>query len=308
MEQKKWMKTTVGVVITAVICNILWGSAFPFIKTGYRLFGIGGDVASVMLFAGIRFMLAGLLVIVISWGKNGKFPKVNCWKNIIAVAMVQTALQYIFYYIGVANTTGTNGSIVNSTSSFFGVILAHFAYRDDRLTWKKILGVLLGFAGVLAVTMENGTMQVSLLGEGFILIAAFVFAFSSLLNKRAGQTDDPFTVTGYNLLLGGIVLTAIGLLGGGKIQQVTPLGIVVLLYLAVLSSVAFSLWATLLKSNPVSKISVYNFVIPVTGTLLSALMLHENIANPKYILSLALVCVGIVLVNRSANKPKASIS
>ena len=104
-------------------------------------------------------------------------------------------------------------------------------------------------------------------------------------------------VTGYNLLIGGAVLVAAGLIGGGGFKAVTARGIAVLAYLAFLSAAAFTIWTMLLQYNPLGKIAVFNFIIPISGTLLSAAFLGENIIEPRYFVSLALVCAGIIIVN-----------
>ena len=86
----------------ALICTLLWGSAFPSIKVGYRLFEIeSGDTASQILFAGYRFTLAGLLTLLIGWVKMGKFPVPDrgIWKNIMVLRTFQTILQYLFFYL-----------------------------------------------------------------------------------------------------------------------------------------------------------------------------------------------------------------
>lgn len=106
----------------ALICTLLWGSAFPSIKVGYRLFEIeSGDTASQILFAGYRFTLAGLLTLVIGWVKMGKFPVPDrgIWKNIMVLRTFQTILQYLFFYIGLSRTEGSKGSIIVASSYFF---------------------------------------------------------------------------------------------------------------------------------------------------------------------------------------------
>lgn len=297
---KKIFTNPVGVVLIAVLCNILWGSAYPAIKSGYELFGISGGAFNQILFAGIRFTIAGIMVLLLSFLIGKKVPVLN--KNnagiILMMACIYTALQYIFFYLGLSKTSGTNGSIVNSTSTFMAVILAHFLYKDDRLNLRKIIGTVLGFSGVLLVTLSGGNAGFSLKGEGFIMIAAFCFVIGSIMSKRAVKSTPPMTATGYNLFIGGIILIIIGLSGGGRLSVITTGGIMVLMYLSFLSAAAFTLWTMLLEYNPVGKISVYNFIIPVSGTILSAVFLHENIFEWKYIFALILVCTGIITVNK----------
>ena len=98
------------------------------------------------------------------------------------------------------------------------------------------------------------------------------------------------------------MLIAIGVIGGGRFEVVTGKGIAVLTYLSFLSAAAYTLWSALLAYNPVGKISVYNFIIPISGTILSAVFLKENIFDWRYLVSLAMVCTGIIIVNKSGRK------
>lgn len=292
---KRW-----GTIVAAVICNLLWGSAYPGIKIGYELFNITDSVFQKIFFAGLRFVLAGIMVLAVSIPVNKRVPKLTRSNaGIIALTgLVYTALQYVFFYIGLSNTTGSNGSIVNSSTTFIALIAGHFVYKES-VGIRKLAGALTGFAGVITVLFSGGIGGFSFTGEGFILIAAICFVFGSMISKRANRESDAMTVTGYNLLIGGLVLLSAGLLGGGATDTVSAAGIAVLLYLAFLSAAAFTLWTMLIGRVGVGSISSFNFIIPVSGTILSAIFMHENIFDLKYAVSLVLVCAGILLVNLS---------
>ena len=131
-------------VIIAILCNAMWGSAFPFIKLGYRLFAIDtADTASILCFAGVRFMLGSFLVLlgsVLLQNRLPRFPRGKVAAECCALGLWQTTTQYAFYYIAVAMLTGAFGGILNSTQSFLGVIFAHFIYGNaDRMTPAKTL-------------------------------------------------------------------------------------------------------------------------------------------------------------------------
>ncbi len=139
---------------------MLWGSAFPFIKLGYRLFAIdSADTASILCFAGVRFMIGAALVWLAGLALNRRplpMPHGKTLASACGLGLWQTAAQYFFYYSAVALLTGAMGGILNSTQSFMGVILAHFLYgKADRMTPRKALGCALGFGGVLVATLGN---------------------------------------------------------------------------------------------------------------------------------------------------------
>ena len=114
----------------------------------------------------------------------------------------------------------------------------------------------------------------------------------------APQQIDAVVLTGYQLGLGGVALLLFGYGLGGELHGFGVKSVGLLVYLVILSSAAFSLWTTLLKYNRVSMITVFNFMVPIFGTLLSALFLNESFLEWKNALALVLVCVGIWLVTK----------
>jgi len=299
MKNDKIMTNPIWVVVLAVLCNVLWGSAFPFVKLGYEAFNITTEVSDKILFAGARFFISGVILFlayVLIHRTMPKLKKENL-KTVGELGIIQTTAQYIFFYIGLSHTSAANGSIVNSMNVFISAILAHIIYTNDKMNLRKWIGCIIGFAGVLMVTLGQGRANFSWNGEGFIIVANFAFAFGSVLAKKATQLDDSVSVTAYNLAFGGAVLILLGLVMGGSLHQVTGKGIAILIYLSCLSAISFALWTMLLQYNSIGKICIYNFVIPIAGTLLSGLVLHENILQVRYGFSLVLVTAGICIVN-----------
>lgn len=306
MNAETILKKPVNIFLIAILCTLLWGSAFPGVKMGYELLAIGADdLFSKILFAGCRFGLAGIFVLLFSVAKERRLslPDKTNIGGITLLGLVQTSLQYIFFYIGLSYTTGVKGSILNATSTFMIVILAHFAYKNDKITVKKAVGCLLGFAGVVLVNLGGGGFEsFSFAGEGCILLCALTSAVGALINKNVAAKGEPVMLTGWQLTIGGAALVILGLAGGGRITISTLPALLLFLYLALLSSVAFVLWTALLKYNPVGKISIFNFLIPVFGSVLSVLFLHEQAFDLKILAALVLACCGIILVNRAGQK------
>ena len=289
------------VMILAVLAAFLWGSAYPCIKIGYELFEIAADdLGSKFLFAGIRFVMAGLMVLAFTALKQTKdcIPKKNMAGRLVLLGILQTTIQYIFFYIGLANTTGAKSAITNPLTAFFPIVLAPLFFRDDRLTVKKVLGCLIGLAGIVIINLDgSGLGGFKLTGEGFAVFAAMAQSLASIYSKKLARYMNVMTITGYQLFIGGILLAAAGVLTGGTLTAVWQ-GVLLLLYMAALSAVAFTVWTYLLSHNPVSSVSIYNLLIPVFGTVLSGIFLQENIMTWTHLISIVLVCMGIVLVNR----------
>ena len=296
------------ICIGAVICNALWGSAFPCIKTGYELFQIASDDKyGQIVFAGIRFTLAGILTVLIGSVLNQRVLTVKRenYPVVTKLAMLQTVIQYVFFYLGLANTTGVKSSILNSVNVFVALLISSLIFRMEHLDKKKILGCVLGFLGVILINLGDGGFGggFQLTGEGFILLATVSYGFSTVMMKRYSNRELPIALSGYQFVVGGVIMVLAGVLLGGRLHvsfvDVGMQGILLLFYLAFISAVAYSLWGTLLKYNPVSRVAIYGFLNPIFGVLLSAVILGESWESfgVKGIVALVLVCAGIFVTN-----------
>ena len=301
-----FLSTTAGVLTAAIAANLLWGSAAPCIKLGYRFFNISGeDVMSQILFAGVRFTLAGVLTVLLGslLRRRVLLPKRGSGGMILMLALMQTVIQYTFFYIGLSHAPGFKGSIISPTSTFFALLIAALVFRQEKLTAKKLFGCVIGFAGVVLVSM-TGRLEggARLDGEGFLVLAAASYGCSSVLIKRYSAREDPVVLSGWQFILGGLMMTAAGLLGGGKLHALSPAAWPLMFYLGLLSAVAYTLWSLLLQRHPVSHIMVYTFLNPVFGVFLSAILLDEvrGLNLPRCLAAMALVCLGVWIVNRPA--------
>ena len=307
MESRNILKNKIVVCGLAILCCLLWGSAFPSIKIGYKLFEIGaGDSMSQILFAGIRFFLAGILAIVFGSLLQKKFlyPKKQSWGMVCKLSIFQTVLQYFFFYMGLAHSSGVKSSIINGMSTFFAILMASLVRKQEKLTTNKMVGCVLGAIGVIIVSLAGGDIGsgFALNGEGFILVASVSYAISSVLIKEYSLRENPVILSGYQFIIGGLVMIIVGVLAGGRLHMTSPAGIPLIIYMALISSVAYSIWGVLLKYNPVSSVTIYGFTNPIFGALLSAVFLSEwQTITVKYLIALALVSLGIFIVNMSNN-------
>ena len=301
--EKNFLQRGPIIILLALFCTVLWGTAYPAVKIGYELFAIdSANDFGKLLFAGLRFTLAGLMTLAVSviLQKKLVIPQRQHWRGIALLGLVQTTGQYIFFYLGLSNTTGVKGSILYALATFFVVIFAHFLFPDDKMNLQKILGCCIGFVGVLLITFDGTGLGggFAFTGEGFIMLSTLSSALGALISRSVAQGQDPVVVTGYQLTGGGLILIFIGLIGHGHFDSITAPGILLLLYMAFLSAAAFTVWTMLLKYNPASKIAVYNFLIPIFGTTFSVMFLNESIFNPRSLLALILACAGIYIVNK----------
>jgi drug/metabolite transporter (DMT)-like permease len=305
MNKNTLTKTPV-VCALAILCCILWGSATPSIKIGYKVFGIAsGDTASQILFAGMRFVLAGILTVLFGsiLSKKALKPKKESVFPIVKLAMVQTILQYVFFYIGHAHTSGVKAAIINGSNVFLAILIAVFVFKYEKMTWVKLVGCIAGFAGIVIINLTGSgiDMNMSLAGEGAIFISAAAYALSSGMIKKYSQNENPVVLSGYQFFLGGAVMCVAGLIAGGRISGFNIGSSALLIYLAMISSVAYTIWGILLKYNPVAKVTVFGFTNPIFGVILSAIFLGEK--NQAFgvqgIIALLLVSFGIFVINKA---------
>ena len=298
---EKLFKKPIVICVMALICCALWGSAFPCVKIGYELLQIK-TTGSQILFAGYRFVGAGILTVLMGCiiEKRVLTLKKSAIPYVAGIGIFQTTLQYIFFYIGMANTTGVKGSVINASNAFVSIIVAHFLVKGERMTWKKGVGCILGFAGVVIINLSPGAWGsgFSLKGEGMVAICTIIYGTSSVLMKFVSKKGRAMAITAYQLMVGGAALIGFGFLLDGNISGFTVKSSLLLFYMAMLSAVAFSLWTTLLKYNPVGKVTIYGFSIPIFGAGLSAVFLGEDIFSLKNLVALLCVSAGIILVNK----------
>lgn len=300
------------VFLLAMVSCFLWGSATPAIKIGYGMFSIDStDTASIILFAGTRFFLAGMLVVLFQSLLRRRFlaPQKGAFPSIFALSLAQTAVQYLFFYIGLAHTSGVHGTIISGTGGFISILMASLLFHYEKLTPAKLLGCIAGFAGILIMNLsgqEAGSLfDVSFFGEGFVFFSQISYAVSGILIKKFSGRFDVVMLSGWQFTLGGLLLIAAGIIGGGHIAFTDNWqAYLLLLYMALISAVAYSVWGLLLQHNPISRVSIYTFLTPLFGVLLSAVFLGEweQAVSLKTLAALILVCGGIYVVNHKQSK------
>ena len=303
---KPFLGTLPGLILGCLISCGLWGSAYPCVKVGYELFGIAGsDVASRLVFAGTRFTIAGIMVVVgVSIAqRRALLPAKRDLGAIAILALFQTVLQYFFFYGGLSRAAGVTSSIIGAAAYFFAILFAALIFKTERLTRKAVIGCAIGFTGVVLVNLGgsgDAAFSFALDGEGFILLSSVAGAISVL-----GRTHNSVLLSGWQFVTGGIVLLGCGLAMGGSLCPISPgPALALILYMGFISAMAYTLWSRLLAANPVSRVSIFGFMTPVFGAAMSAVILGETDAvNPLFaVIALVLVSAGIVIVNRPSGQ------
>jgi len=259
-----------------------------------------------ILFAGCRFFIAGAMTILFTSIPRKALvrPKAKNIHMVVKLAMLQTVIQYVLFYIGVARTTGVKGAIIQGLNAFVAILIACYIFHTEKMNRLKWIG---GVAGVLGVIVMNlgGSMGggIRLTGEGFLLLSMIVSACSAGTIKLFGQKEDPVALSGWQFMLGGAVMAAIGFALGGRLHVTGLPALCVLVYLAGVSAAAYTVWSVLLKYNPVSRIAPFMFLQPLFGVVLSlAFDPGMEVAYAQCGAALVLVCLSIVIIGRAQGR------
>ena len=301
MKKTSIFQLPVWVVVFALIAAIAWGWAYPLIKLGFEEFGITSAMTgSKMLFAGVRFMLSGLIVLAIAKATSRDFrvKTPSGWRYVLLFSLMNITLHYACFYIGLSHSEGSRAAILNSLGVFMLVVLACAFFKSDKLTWRKILGCVIGFTGILILNIGSGKSgQFTWLGDGMIILNALCSAIAGLMTRGLSRRVDVFVGTGYSLAIGGLLLILPGLWMQGTFPEITGMGILILGLLIGISTLGFTLYNKLLSCNPVGKVAIFNSLIPVVGAITSCIFLHEPFYG-KYAIAAILATTGIYIINK----------
>lgn len=282
--------------VAALFCCGLWGVSTPIVKMGYA-YTDAAHVPSLLLWAGIQFALAGLMTIFVYSiiKRRVVYPKKQNLTGVLLISLFQTVLQYTLLYIGLLHTTSVKGAILKSTDVFFVALISSLIFKLEKLTVKKLISCIIGFAGIVIMNLDGLSLNIQPLGDGFVVLGIAFYSLSVVLVKLIGHNEDPIVLSGYQMTLGGIIMLLIGIVFQGNINFAGMLPII--LFLSAIYAVSYSVWTFLLKNNPASSVTIYSFMTPVFGVLFSALLLSEAGGVPliNLVVALVLVCFGIIL-------------
>ena len=284
----------------AILACLLWSTAFAGIKIGLRY-------TDPFCFAGVRFMLAGLLLVPFWWRQNrdkARMIRENL-KLILVVSFFQTFLLYALFYFGITLVSGAVTAIIVGASPLVAALLAHYCMGNDTLTPAKIASLSLGMAGVavLCLSREPWSSPAGLkeLGGIILLLLSTVSSiYGNILVAREKGSMEPVMLNSIQIFLGGLLLFLLSLPLEGLPRRILPLEYyAVLLWLASLSAIAFSLWFVLLRRPGirVSEVNIWKFIIPVFGAALSWLLLPDESPTASAVTGMVCIALSIILFN-----------
>ncbi len=310
---KKRIINQLALILPAALSCFLWATAIPTLKISYELLDIpADDIFNRFVLAGIRFLLAGVLIGVYLLVKEKKIPmlKATQWKTIMVFGLLNTTLQYMFFYTGVGNTGAIKGVLIDTSKPLIVVILAHLLTQDDKINVNKIIGLIIGFAGIILANLESAVggginLEVTWMGEGALVLASLVYGLAVLYGKKAMKTISSVVLNMYQMIFGSIILLGVGLIGAGGFNLVFNMhALLLLIYSAFLSAIAFVVWYGLIHKYNASSVTIYIFLIPVFGSIISSIIFPEENLSIFVLISLLLMTISINLVNRKGQTKK----
>lgn len=286
----------------ALVCALLWGSSFPGLKYAFSLID-SHSFSMRLVFAGIRFTLAGLVLLAFVKDLRGEYqraPKSQLW----AVAILQIALNYFLFYWGISMTSGVVTAILNATGSFWWVLLAPVFNGTPWLRGSQWLMLILGFAGVCTAVSGGDAQGVSLFGCVLILLATISATFATLTVRSLSQVVGTLFITGFGLAGGGLISLVAGAPALGAFLASADWRVwLMTLWLATVSALAFSLWYHLVSLYDATALSAYRYLIPICGVIESALFLANERLGWASATGGLMVMVSVYMLSRSTRPP-----
>jgi drug/metabolite transporter (DMT)-like permease len=288
------------------ILSLVWGASFLFIR-------IGVEQLSTFQLVFYRTGIAALgLGLVAAW-RGKKIPR--DWaslRDLLILGVVNTVLPFALITWGEKTIESGLASVLQATAALFAAPVAHFAFPDERLSTKKVLGLALGFLGVIVLASRSGSEEVAsvsghlhLLGQLAVVVASFCYAIGGMHSRRAIQNRlDPiiaaFGAMTVTAVITGIIAYLLPLFGGAApapLGSLTPRVVWSILTLGTLNTfVAYLIFYSIIQTLGVSRVSMCTYVIPVVGLILGALVLDE-IVDARLLLGSVMIVGSVGMVN-----------
>lgn len=282
----------------AILACLLWGSAFAGAKIGFQY-------ADPIYLSGLRFTLAGILLMPVLWIKGVRLaPALRHWRFMLLFAFMQTYLQYGLFFLGLDKVPGTTAAIIIGGGPLFVAIMAHLTLNNDKMTLRKIIAILLGLSGVVFISLAKGQLTSDnpsfYPGVGLLLLSNLVGGYTNIMVVKKKQYNiSPIALTSFANFTGGLMLLLTSFLVEKPALKWYPAEFyLALLWLAFIPAAGFSLWYGLLQRPgvKVSELNVWKFVVPVSGCILSWLLLPDEKPDLSSIIGILIITLALQIL------------
>ena len=284
-------------LVWLVLC-LIWGSTWLFIKIGLN------DLPP-LSFAGIRFVIAVLILFTIIWARRVSLPTSSAdWGLLIVTGVLSFSLNYGLIFWGEQYVSSGLAALLQATIPVFGLVIAHFYLPQERMTPGRIAGVVLGVCGVGVVFSNQLSVAGgrAFAGSVAMVLSSFFVAYSNVLIKARATKLDPAIIAAAQMFFGLIPLLLIGipLEGNPFYFRWTAMAVISLFYLALVGSVvAFLLYYWLMRNMDVTKTMLIALVTPVVAVALGMIVLDEQLSWRTVVGGLMIMAgIGLIVVTR----------
>ena len=292
--------TGLKTILLSLIVMAFWGSLYPCIKVGYKAFAIDStNIPSILMFAGTRFALCGVIICVIALIKKDKIetPKKKSIGIILLVGLFSIVLHYAFLYIGISTTDSSKTALIKQLGSLLYVCFAFLFIKGETFNAWKIVGAIVGFLGIIAINVNGSGVSFSS-GNILIVVASVCTVIANILIKKIAKNNYPFWITGISQFVGGIILIIASLVMGGTMLTFNGKAFGVFAYICSASMAGYILWNYILKTSDLSNMFIIKFAEPLFACIVSAIILKENIFQWQYLVAFVLISIGIIIGNQ----------
>ena len=296
-------------IILPLIPMILWGSLYPFIKIGYAAFEIDpSSIPDILMFAASRFTICGIInsLFALFRVRAAGIPRVKTTVGILVMGFFSIVLHYAFTYIGLTGTDSSKTALLKQLAPLLYICFAFLFIKSERFSIYKILGGVIGFAGIIAINFTGGGISFSPYNI-LILLASVCSVIATILSKKYVSDTSAEWVTGISQTFGGIILLIAAIAMGAEPLKFTLSSVLAFSYICASSIIAYVVFTALQKTASNSTLFIVKFAEPLFACIFGALLLGEDIFKLQYLIAFILIVAGITLGNYSNEKRSCQI-
>lgn len=284
-------RTTLRNNLLAALACLLWATPFAFGK-------ITLEHLPPLTVAGLRFLLAGL--IQLPFCKQNPFQLLRTeGKTVVLVSLFQTVFLYAGFFIALTLIRGAQAAIIIGSGPLIAAIAAHFAMHNDKLTGRTLQSIAFGITGIVIISLATKPWEPvglrELIGIAILLSGSVVSAAGNIVVAKKRGRLPAIELNSIQMLLGGAILFLCAL----PIEGIPALNLPFrfygsLVWLALVSAVAFGLWFHLLSRVKVSQLNIWKFLIPLAGATLSWILIPGEHPDLPSLIGMLFIIAGIV--------------
>ncbi len=281
------------VVLAFALLVVFWGSSFSVVKVGL-------EYSPPMLFASLRTLIGGLVILLVAvvWGGSPHLGR--DWPIFLLLAAFNVVFFFGFQTLAILYLPSGTAAVLEYLQPMLVGLLA-WMILDESLSLAKVFGLILGFSGIVAVSVGSIFGDISPVGVAFGAGSAFSWALGTVFFKRYEARISTMWAVAIPFVIGGVVLTLFSF-AIEPWPEVSPTGTLFasLSYVSLVEiALSWLIWFGLIRAGEASRVAVYVFFVPLVSIVIGAIFLGERL-TASLLIGTVLIVIGIYTVNRSS--------